>query len=134
VAGSDEHVEDLLKMMGPTAGMAVLHAGEISELKSNMARLEQMFVGHGEHITESCKRIEETLVSIDKQVKLTNGRVGELEKDKAIAAALREAAAEAVEDRRKTMALSLARHGWIRPLVAGGGMSILVAVVTKLLL
>lgn len=130
---ADEHVNDLLKMMGPTAGMAVIQAGEISELKANMAKLEAMFTGHGAHITDACERIEATLVSIDKQVKLTNGRVGELERDKAIAAALREAAAEAVEERRKTLALNIARHGWVKPLVGGGAMSIIVALVLRLL-
>lgn len=124
-------VEDLVRLLGPAAGMAVVQAGEISVLKESLAGLEALFEQSDEHITEACGRIEIALKSIDAQVKATNGRVTALEQAKAIAEGVRLARAADLEERRKAAAESIARHGWVRPMVGGGVMTFIIGGLSK---
>lgn len=123
---TDERLDDFVRLVGPAAGLVAQHAGAIDGIQDQLTRMEK-------DSKERFDRAFEKLDRIDHHGKLTNGRITELEKDKAVEAALRAAAANAVEERRKTLALNLAAHGWIRPALAGGLTALAVLAAGKLI-
>jgi hypothetical protein len=121
---TDERMDDFARVTGPAAGMVAQHEGQIDALKDSLARMER-------DSKERFDRAFEKLDRITRHVERTNGRVTDLEKNKAVEEALRAAAASAVEERRKTLALHLAAHGWVRPTLAGGAMGLIVTALSK---
>jgi hypothetical protein len=120
----DERIDEFARLVAPSVATGAQNHIELSMLKDGLQRHEKL-------VRAGFERIEATLESIEAHVSVTNGRVTQLEKSEAVEAALRVAAAAAVEERRQTLALRVAQHGWIRPTVGGGAAALVVAVATR---
>lgn len=133
---AQERLEDFSRLVGPTAGMLAHHSGELLALKEAIkAQAQTTNLTLERFERDSKQRFDEAFEKFDEVIALqkqTNGRVTALEMTKVAEEAVRLARAADVEAQKTTTALRLARHGWIRPMVAGGGMSVLVAAATKL--
>ncbi len=122
----DDRLDRFERLVGPTITIAATTRLELDALKESLSRHEQL-------VREGQGRIERALESIDGRVRETNGRLTAAEKALAVADGVRLATAAAVEEQRRTLAMRVAQHGWIRPTGGGGAAALVVAVVTKLL-
>ncbi|MDP2712315.1 MAG: hypothetical protein Q8O56_13945 [Solirubrobacteraceae bacterium] len=132
-----ESVRVQLSAIGTSVGQVVAHDVELDALKDSLHIHEKVvregFARGERDAKERFDRVFHKLDNIQRQVQETNGRVTDLEKASAVDDALRQAAAVAVEERRKTLALQLAQHGWIRPAIAGAVTALLVTVLASLI-
>lgn len=132
-----EQLDRLERLVGPSAGERARYAGDVDALKDAMNVHERVVrEGFDRVERDSKERFDRAFLKLDRindHVALTNGRVTQLEKDAIAEKATREATALALDDRRKTLSLRVATHGWIRPTLAGGLVALVVTYGPKLL-
>lgn len=113
-----------MRAIAPVAATVAQHDAELDALKESLDKHEDLvrdrFDALQRDAIERFDRAFRKLDTINDHVQRTNGRVTSLEQAAAIDAALRKAAAEAIDDRRRDKSLRLAEHGWVRPTIAGG--------------
>lgn len=132
-----EQLDRLERLVGPAVGVQARYAGDVDALKDALAAHERTVrEGFARVERDSKERFDRAFLKLDRidgKVDKTNGRVTELEKKALAEDAVRAATAIAVEERRKSTALRLAEHGWIRPTLAGGFVALVVTYAPKLL-
>ena len=92
--------------------------------------LRDMIETHGRLMSERLAAMAEQLDEIERQTKLTNGRVNVLEHSAAIDAAVAVALASSTEAIRVTRAARLASRAWAKPVVGGGATALVVTAVS----
>lgn len=132
-----EQLDRLERLVGPAVGAQARYAGDVDALKDALAAHERIVREGFERVDRDSKeRFDRAFLKLDRitaHVERTNGRVTDLEKTQIAEAAARTATAQALEERRKTTALHLAAHGWIRPTLVGGLVALVVTYAPKLL-
>ncbi len=136
VWGAIDELRANIRMLAPSATLVAQHELALDALKDSLTRHEQLvregFERSEKDAAERFNRAFLKLDDINDHVQRTNGRVSALETAKAVEEALRQAKAEAVEVRRKNIALSVATHGWIKPAAAAFISAVLVFGLGKL--